>query len=218
MRLDSLLLAVLSATVAATALAQTHATAAKVDTSKAFRISSPNRTTLQAAAAASGGGGGSKGIATAPLNIVDADGKIVGRYATSPSWGYGPVVALAYNGQTMLTTLDVAVDPTLGALGFTWADPTGNSKQTVYSSADCSGAAYIHQSYLGSPYLGMSVIEAGQMYVVVAETRPLFVSLSSVFEHANSACFSFSPFSGGVFPVVATLPANQFGIPPFSVR
>jgi len=220
---------VLGAVFALAAGAQTQQS---VDLSKTKPVPSPNRTTFSSLAASGaklpGGGGGVGPSSSAAITVVDAGGKLVGRWMMplySYSWGYA--VLIPYNGQFMTA----AISPHYSVNGapsgaLDWGIQYG---QLFYESADCTGNPTVSVMPSGVNYSGVPAADNTGRFMLVADNRTLAVKqIHSVYYFAEGqagVCGTYIDRDGMPNPqrmyvasVLGTVPLSSFGVAPLSLK
>lgn len=211
---------------------EANALSAKPDMSRSQRVASPNRITSQMWSA-SGKVGKSRqqldksarintadrGEAAEPgmIKWVDSTGRTMGR-----AIGNFAILTTFDNQLATITGLypDERCDAnrvcTYSSNGARWSD----YETVYYTTSDCTGLPYSLSVAMGTPYLGVPVVDSGGAYLyffkAVDMTR---VTLRSGF--SNNACFQMgirgaSPIDAA--PVSDVAPASNFGVAPFFLK
>lgn len=209
-----------------------NALSAKPDMSRSQRVASPNRTTSQMWAASSKVGKNrqqldksartaiaerGEAVESAPIKWVDSTGRTMGR-----AIGNFAILTTFDNQLATITGLypDERCDAnrvcTYPSNGARWSD----YESVYYTSPDCTGLPYSLAVAMGTPYLGVPVVDSGGAYLyffkAVDMTR---VTLRSGF--SNNACFQMgirgaSPTDAA--PVSEVSAGSNFGIAPFFLK
>lgn len=205
---------------------ETSASSVKPDVSKLERIASPNRTSSRAWAVSAKEGKfknqnekadrGDK-VETAAIKWVDSTGRTMGR-------AIGNFAILATFDNQLATITGLYADQTCDANrvctypsnGARWSE----FESVYYTTPDCTGLPYSLATAVGTPYLGVPVVDSGGAYLyffkAVDMTR---VTLRS--GYSNNVCFQVgirgaSPTDAT--PVSDVAPASNYGTAPFFLK
>lgn len=160
-----------------------------------------------------GSGGGSKVTVPAPLMVVDAAGKVIGR---SAALGSNSSVALDYNGKVLILPLRAGLTDASGARssGLDW-----QGSLLVYSGPDCTGTAYITASF-GSPTMA-SAVKFGNQWIAHISAPGAVASggytLTST-RYPDGNCVNNTFATTTVVPVETTFSLDTYGIAPFYIQ
>ncbi|NDP62731.1 hypothetical protein [Polaromonas sp.] len=205
---------------------EANAPSGKPDVSRSERVASPNRTSSRtwatsgkAGKARQQGDRGDRGekADSAAIKWVDSTGRTMGR-------AIGNYAILATFDNQLATITGLYPDQTCDANrvctypsnGARWSE----FESVYYTTPDCTGLPYSLSGAVGTPYLGVPVVDSGGAYLyffkAVDTTR---VTLHS--SYSNNVCFQIG--IRGAFPTDATpvsdvLPASTYGTPPFFLK
>ena len=208
---------------------QASTASSKPDASNSQPVASPNRTTSRTWATSDKGDKsrhhgeksekgekGEKGEKAA-IKWVDATGRTMGRAIGN----YG-ILTTFDNQLATITGLypDQTCDAnrvcTYPSNGARWSD----FESVYYTTPDCTGMPYSLSVAMGTPYLGVPVVDSGGAYLyffkAVDTTR---VTLRS--NYSNNACFVIGirgAFPTDAAPVSDVVPASTYGTPPFFLK
>ena len=202
---------------------QTSTASAKPDASNSQPVASPNRTSSRTWATSGKGGKsrhhGEKGgkSDSAAIVWVDSTGKTMGR-------AIGNYAILTTFDNQLATLSGLYPDQTCDAdrvctypsNGARWSE----FESVYYTTPDCTGIPYSLSAAMGTPYLGVPVVDSGGAYLyffkAVDTTR---VTLRS--NYSNNACFVIGirgAFPTDAAPVSDVVPASTYGTPPFFLK
>lgn len=187
------------------------------------RISSPNRT-LSATWMASGKRDIPKRHAdktsqadNAAIRWVDSTGRTMGK-----AIGNFAILATFDNELATLTGLgaDKKCDAnrvcTFASNGARWPE----FESIYYTTPDCSGTPYSLDGALGTPYLGVPIVDSGGVYLYFFKAvDTIRVTLTS--RYSAEGCFVIGirgAFPTDATPVSEVVPASNYGTPPFFLR
>ena len=205
---------------------EANASSGKPDASKSQRVASPNRTS-SGTWATSGKGGKSRHHGeksekseksdSAAIKWVDSTGKTMGR-----AIGNHAVLTTFDNQLATITGLypDQTCDAdrvcTYPSNGARWSE----FESVYYTTPDCTGIPYSLSAAMGTPYLGVPVVDSGGAYLyffkAVDTTR---VTLRS--NYSNNVCAQIGirgAFPTDAAPVSDVVPAPTYGTPPFFLK
>lgn len=202
---------------------QAGASSAKPDASNSEPVASPNRTTSRTWAVSGKRGKsrhhnekGGKSDSTA-IVWVDSTGKAMGR-----AIGNHAILTTFDNQLATITglypdqTCDAERVCTYPSNGARWSE----FESVYYTTPDCTGMPYSLSAAMGTPYLGVPVVDSGGAYLyffkAVDTTR---VTLRS--NYSNNACFVIGirgAFPTDAAPVSDVVPASTYGTPPFFLK
>lgn len=203
--------------------ADANAPSGKPDVSRAERVDSSNRTSSRTWANSGKGGKArqqsdrSEKSDTVPIKWVDSTGRTMGR-------AIGNFAVLTTFDNQMATITGMYADQTCDANrvctylsnGARWSE----FESVYYTTPDCTGIPYSLSAAVGTPYLGIPVVDSGGAYLyffkAVDTTR---VTLRS--GYSNNACFQIgirgaSPTDAT--PVSDVAPASSYGTAPFFLK
>jgi len=194
--------------------------------SKSQPVASPNRTSSRTWAT-SGKGGKSryqgekneKGEKNdfAAIKWVDSTGKTVGRaignFAILTTFDNQPAtISGLYPDQTC----DANRVCTYQSGGARWSE----FESVYYTTPDCTGRPYSLGAALGTPYLGVPVLDSGGAYLYFFKAVDVArVTLKSLYSF--NACFEIGirgSFPTDAAPVSEVVPASVYGTPPFFLK
>ena len=205
---------------------ETSVTSGKPDMSRLERIASPNRTSSRAWVTLAKEGKlknqnekADKGdkVETAAIKWVDSTGRTMGR-------AIGNFAILTTFDNQLATITGLYADQTCDANrvctypsnGARWSE----FESVYYTTPDCTGLPYSLSTAVGTPYLGIPVIDSGGAYLyffkAVDTTR---VTLRS--GYSNNACFQIGIRAASptdATPVSDVVPAFSYGTTPFFLK
>lgn len=171
----------------------------------------------QSRLAAPSSSGGTR-TAIAPLTVVDAAGRVVGRHATSYNSARG-TWAVAYttiNG----TSTTLPLGPAQPVNGISSAALALSSSEGLYfASNDCSGAPYVALSYYGvRPSSYMVVNGSKLLYVASTLLATLVLAGSNLrFNGTSNVCYAYG-ISDYLLPAAAPVDIGAMFSEPFSIQ
>lgn len=202
---------------------QGNTASGKPDASSSQPVASPNRTTSRTLATSGKSGKsrhhGEKGgkSDSAAIVWVDSTGKTMGR-----AIGNHAILTTFDNQLATITGLypDQTCDAnrvcTYPSNGARWSE----LEAVYYTSSDCTGLPYSLSAAMGTPYLGVPVVDSGGAYLyffkAVDTTR---VTLRS--NYSNNVCAQIGirgAFPTDAAPVSDVVPASTYGTPPFFLK
>ena len=154
---------------------------------------------------------------SAPIVWADSTGRTIGR-----AIGNFAILTTYDNQLATLTGLDADKTCDVNRVctylsgGARWSD----FQSVYYTTPDCTGIPYSLSGALGTPYLGIPVVDGGGVYLyffkAVDTTR---VTLKS--NYSNNVCFQIGirgSFPTDAAPVSEVVPASVYGLPPFFLK
>ena len=202
---------------------QVSAASGTPDASNSQPVASPNRTSSQTWTTSGKGGKSrhhgakSEKAESAAIKWVDATGRTMGR-------AIGNYAVLTTFDNQLATITGLYPDQTCDANrvctypsnGARWSE----FETVYYTTPDCTGTPYSLFVAMGTPYIGLPVVDSGGAYLyffkAVDTTR---VTLRS--NYSNSACFEIGirgAFPTNAAPVSDVVPASTYGTPPFFLK
>jgi hypothetical protein len=190
----------------------------QIDLTKADRVASPNRTlssTLSADRTVAQRFGITYSASPAVL-LVDSGGRTLGRWMHTSA---GPSALTLFNNETLLL---MGLQPDFHAApgsyrppGLTW---DVLSFGLTFTSSDCSGTPYLSGSAYGALLSGVPFKDVDQVYIYIArDDRISNVEFQS--NYNDGTCYSHqTALSAPLTPVMAVVPASNFGRPPFFLK
>ena len=198
---------------------------AKIDTSNASQVASPNRTASRTWATSGNARHGDKGERgergergkLAPIVWVDATGRTVGR-----AIGNFAILTTYDNQLATLTGLgadnkcDASRGCTYASNGANWSE----FESVYYTTTDCTGTPYSVGGAIGTPYRGIPITDNGGTYLYFSKAvDTIRVVLGS--RYSTNGCFVIgsrgaSPTDAA--PVSDVVPATTYGTPPFFLK
>ena len=202
---------------------QASTASGKPDASNSQPVASPNRTSSRTWATSGKGGKSrhqgekSEKADSAAIKWVDSTGKTMGR-----AIGNHAILTTFDNQLATITGLypDQTCDAdrvcTYPSNGARWSE----FESVYYTTPDCTGMPYSLSAAMGTPYLGVPVVDSGGAYLyffkAVDTTR---ITLRS--NYSNNACFVIGirgAFPTDAAPVSDVVPASTYGTPPFFLK
>ncbi len=173
----------------------------------ARKVASPNRTpSAQLAGDAVPGGR----IPNTALQLVDAKGRLVGRY-------HQFAVVLPFRGQLLTLPLQGDWNEQLqrpNSSGFTWA-----RVGLFYATPDCTGQAYFWTSAVGTRYAAATVLDDGQYYAYIGEPgKAVNVTIASYFDSNANGCYPYAADGQPYMALTDVVPLASLGQPPFMLK
>lgn len=202
---------------------QAHPASGKPDASSSHPVASPNRTSSQTWATSGKGGKSmhhgqkSEKAESAAIKWVDATGRTVGRaignYAILTTFDSQLATITGLYPDQTCDANRVCTNPSNGAR---WSE----FESVYFTTPDCTGTPYSLSAAMGTPYLGVPVVDSGGAYLyffkAVDTTR---VTLRS--NYSYNACFEIGirgAFPTDAAPVSDVVPASTYGTPPFFLK
>lgn len=163
-------------------------------------------------------GGGTR-TTVAPLAVVDATGKTVGRYASSYDFGNGGAVAVAYatiNG--LSTTLKLGPGEPVSGI-WSVALVLASSKGLYFASNDCSGAPYVAPSYYGVRPSSYMVVNGSKLLYLASTLQATLVFAGSNlrFNGTSNVCYLWGA-TDYLLPANAPVDIGAMFAEPFTVQ
>ena len=205
---------------------EANALSGKPGASKSQSVASPNRTSSRTWATSGKGGKsrhqgdrGEKGEKNdfAAIKWVDSTGRTMGR-----AIGNFGILTTFDNQLVTITglypdqTCDVNSVCTYPSNGARWSE----FESVYYTTSDCTGMPYSLSGAMGTPYLGVPVLDSGGAYLYFFKAVDITrVTLKS--SYANNACFEIGirgAFPTDAAPVSEVVPASTYGTPPFFLK